>query len=437
MFVLELDAQAHHSRLDLLADGVLPQSVIQRDLKIALGYLKARSDVDARRLAIVGEGLAATVAAAINSDLSAAVLLEGAPDFKSVIRDLRSIASDQLPDSCYLLPGILQYAATEELLSLIAPRPLLLINAAAGPLEYATDVYRSSGQREKVSHVVESGWTAAARFAAYAWLARSLEGRPDVSDLREPDVPPDPVRLELSAPPPEEASTIRLPVSEESLTSSLGAPLPEGPMTYALNCGGRGNQRVNFYPQSGIKVPVTVLRPGPDACDAARGTLTAVDDRGRASLVSDEIVQEAVKRGWIVWTLDPRCIGELKTNSEPFVFAVSLLLGENLAWRQAADILRLLRHVGGAESRYPTGLYARGRNMSIAASYVAAIANRRELEWTVLRDAASTFRELTDVAPSVVPFDVAKSFDIADVWKAAKGDLLIVDRAEGFLDRPW
>ena len=184
-------------------------------------------------------------------------------------------------------------------------------------------------------------------------------------------------------------------------------------------------------------MPVTVLRPGPTGCDASRGTLIAVSDRGRSELVNDEIVLEANRRGWIVWMLDPRYIGEMAAPSEPFASVVSLLLGEHMPWRQANDILRTLRHVGGSGSRYPTAIYARGKVMGLAASYVAAIASQRELEWTALRDAVSSFREMTDSPLALIPFGALKSFDIPDLWKAARGKIHPIRSPEEFTSREW
>ena len=109
------------------------------------------------------------------------MVLDGAPDFTSVIKDLRGLPSNQPPDSCLLLPGILRYAASQEVLSLIAPRPLLLVNAADGPLRYATDLYRMAGEGANLNHVAESGWTSSARFNA------SCVARPP----SEPSIRPD------------------------------------------------------------------------------------------------------------------------------------------------------------------------------------------------------------------------------------------------------
>lgn len=435
ILVLELDVRAHHSRLDRLVDGVLPQGLIQRDIRSAIGYLRSRPDVDPKRLAVLGNGLAATIAAGINSELSAAILLDGAPDFTRIISEFRALDPQQAPDSCTLIPGILHYATTEELLALIVPRPVLLMNSAPRSLDYATNLYRMNGGVERLHYQTQDTWNATARFAAYAWLAKWLQGQSDMKTFREPvelfePAVVQPKRLE---PKPAVSTT---PVSQQMLTSLLGEPLLQGSMTYGLNC--RADHEVDFRSQPELKIPVSVLRPGPEGCGASCGTLIAVDDRGRSHLANDEIVLEAIRRGWIVWMPDPRGIGELNTDkAEPFIFGVSLLLGENFTWRQAADILRLLRHVAGGGSRYPTGLYARGQAMGLAAGYVAATNVRNDMEWVVVRDAAPSFTQMTSVPLSVLPVNAQSAFGIPDLWKAAKAKVVMVNRPEDFINQDW
>jgi hypothetical protein len=428
--VLEINARAHHSTLNRLAEGLLPQTLIQQDVRSAMAYLKTRTDLDSKRLVLIGQGLAATIAAAINPEFSTVILLDGAPDFKSIIETLRTPEAEPL-DSCELLPGIFRYAATEELLGLIAPRPLLLLNPADRPLAYATELYRWSTGVEKLQYRPENDWVPTARFAIYSWLARWIEVSAPMTDFREPEEWLEPVTVPLQ--PLARTSTTRPSVSPHLLRSLLGDPLPEGPMTHGLNC--RGNQQIDFYPQAGIKIPATALRPGPDACDASRGTLIAVDDRGRSALENAAIVQEAIKRGWIVWLVDPRGIGELKTPQEPFVFAMSLMLGENHTWRQSTDILRILRHV--ARRHDPTALYARGKTMSLAAAYIAVVADRNELQWVILEDAALSLRDLPSSPVSALPFSAVKSFDIEDLFNAAPTKPLVIKSPQEFLQRDW
>jgi hypothetical protein len=441
MIVVEIDVRADHSTLNPLGEGVTPQGRIQRKVRSALAYLKANMAVDPTRLGLVGEGLAGTIAAGINPEVSVAVALDGAPDFASLLKELRLLRSDQLPDPCLLLPGILPHAASHEILSLIAPRPLLLVNAADSPLRYATDLYRMAGEGANLNSIADSGWTSSARFIASTWLARHLQHRSDFTDFHPPMKADEPSLLRLTSVGLAARLTHRVEVAEPALSGLLGAALPEGRSTYSLNCHigpsvyKLGNDMVHMYPQAGINIPVTVIRPGPTGCDPSRGTLIAVNDGGRSELVNDEIVQEASRRGWVVWMLDPRYIGEMAVPPGPFASATSLLLGEHIPWRQAHDIIHILRRVG--DRRYPNAIYARGAVMGLAASYVAAIADARELQWTVLRDAVSSFREMTNSPLALPRFGVLKSFDVPDLWNASRGRVHLISSPEDFVRREW
>ena len=59
------------------------------------------------------------------------------------------------------------------------------------------------------------------------------------------------------------------------------------------------------------------------------------------------------------------------------MFAVSLLLGENFVGRQAWDLGRVLEALGspGAFPGKPVGLYARGQDACLAATYAIARAS--------------------------------------------------------------
>ena len=74
--------------------------------------------------------------------------------------------------------------------------------------------------------------------------------------------------------------------------------------------------------------------------------LVALDDRGKEVLASDPVVESAHARGWAVCGVDPRGIGESATDKTGWVFAVSLLLGENFVGRQAWDLGRVFEALG-------------------------------------------------------------------------------------------
>ncbi len=441
MLVVELDLRGDHSNLDLLAHGIPPQGLIQDDVRSALAYLKSNSNVDPSRIALIGEGLAAAMAAAINHEFAVAAILNGFPDFASVVQEIRVPAPGAVIDPCILLPGILKTANSHELAALIGPRPLLVINGSDGPLRYAVDLYRMAGAYSNLSQDASSSWTSSAEFATRRWLARHFLKIAELTDARA-SIIETPVAIHLRSTGNGGGSEQGAEISEQSPAQLLGPPLLEGQFTHALNCQlgpsvyAAGDKRVRLYAQTKIGIPSTVLRPGPGGCDAARGTLIAVSDSGRSELVSDEIVLEANKRGWIVWMIDPRGIGEMVMSPDAFGPVASLLLGESFSWRQSTDILRVLRHVAGRDSRSPTALYARGKVMGLAASYVAAVAGSRELEWTALRDIAPSFRDMADTR-MLMPFSAPPSFDIPDLWRASKGKIHFIQSVDEFVRSDW
>lgn len=426
-FVLELDMSKSHGSFEWLASGVTPQTLTQRDIRSALVYLKSRADIDPQRIGLIADGFTGTVAAALNPDFNAIALTGGVPDLRQEIRRLRSMGQEGKTDTCYLIPRLFQYASTEELLALIAPRPLLAFTPSPTPFEYAIGLYRSFGSGERI-YSREGELDAAARYAIYAWLLRWLQNQQELRDFVEPAELPNAAIIALTH--PESPDPVKAPVTSSVLRNVLGHPLPEDRMSYALNVALQ--HRFTMVTQPGINVPVTVLRPGLEGGDASRGTMIALTDKGREAMVGDGIVREAHRRGWIVWIIDPRGMGAMKTNADMFVFAASLLLGENFTYRQAEDVRRILRYVAGS-GRYPTALYTRGPVSALVAAYIAATESRRDLEWVIPGESLETFTGLQEPLYAI-PIGALHQFDIPDLLRAAQAKVL---QPEEFMQVEW
>ena len=197
----------------------------------------------------------------------------------------------------------------------------------------------------------------------------------------------------------------------------------------------------------GLDVPAFLLRPAGEV----RGVLVALDDRGKEVLASDPVVETAHARGWAVCGVDPRGIGESATDKTGWVFAVSLLLGENFVGRQAWDLGRVLEALGspGAFPGKPVGLYARGENACLAATYAiarASDAGGSPLRWYLLRDGFLSYRAFLDrpkslpasyrllpedrdrttafdreIPASFFAFDALRSFDLPQLLATSRG----------------
>jgi hypothetical protein len=433
--VVSLDLRTNDSAANLLPNGIVPEGLAQRSIRSAVLYLLSRHDVDGTRLGIVGTALDALIAAAINPQFSVIVLSDSAPDFKEQIGLMRHREGQTAPDLSGLIPGILHYAAAEDLFAMIAPRPVLAVNPAPTVFQHATDLYSSFGASESLRQVNGIGEERESWHATSAWLARWLQDQPDLVSVPEPDTSIQAAAVSL--PQVEVLATLqRRSVSKMDLAALLGGPLPESRITVALQCAPQ--QRILLQTEPGLDVPATVFRPGPEGCDAERGILVAVNDKGRDLLATDEIVQEELHRGWEVWAIDPRGIGELKSDNEGFIFAMSLLLGENFVWRQASDIIRIIAQASNSTSTHRVALYACGKETSLAAAYAAATADSHELpEWVVMRQAVLSFSTATDVEPHFWPFDTLNTFDIPDLISAARPRTVSITRPEEVLQYDW
>jgi hypothetical protein len=215
--------------------------------------------------------------------------------------------------------------------------------------------------------------------------------------------------------------------------------------------------------EPGITVPAFLLRPPGEP----RGIVVAIDDRGKEALGADRVVQEAFERGWAVCGLDPRGIGESATAKWGWVFAVSLLVGENFVGRQAYDMRRAMEYLGtaGAFPDKPIGLYARGPNASLIAIYTIA-RNRRgppgqsPLPWYILRDGFLTYRAFferplglrdsfrllpadgnrttafdREIPASFFVFDVLHSWDLPQLLASTRAEGLVVNPIDGDWNR--
>jgi hypothetical protein len=180
-----------------------------------------------------------------------------------------------------------------------------------------------------------------------------------------------------------------------------GDPPVPGPRDLGLNCV--PVTRANQAMEEGIAVPITVLRSGPNNCGGARGKLLVIDDRDKESLASDPIVQEALRRDYFVIEMDPRGFGELALQKPGWVFAASVLLGENFVWRQGWDVRFMLDRFRDTLHHGTLALYARGPNASLAAAYAIRLGRGPELEWAVLRGGYTSISQFLASSPVLKP----------------------------------
>jgi len=481
-----------HRRTEALLVGVAQQGFAEYETRCALEYLLSRREVDPLRVGITGAsggGYNTWITAALDDRIAAAVPVVGTSEFAEQIHVCRPLDWYHASEHCHFVPGLIRYANNHELLAMSAPKPVLIIAASedqsfplAGVRQvayYGRTLYESYGAGDKTGLVADRseghGYQRVKREAAYGWFLRWLsqrgDGRPypepptvtiraDAEELRcfpsgqnQPagpamieavrrlarDLPPSPPRIDLGA--------------------VLG-PAPSAPPARVKVSGAR-LQRLLIPLEAGLDVPAFLLRP----VGEVRGLVVALDDRGKEVLASDPVIREAHAQGWAVCSVDPRGIGESAVDKTGWVFAVSLLLGENFVGRQAWDVGRVLEALGGpgAFPGKPIGLYARGENACLAATYTIARTaepGQTPLRWYVLRDGFLSYRAFIDrprslpasyrllledrdrttafdreIPAAFFPFDALRWFDLPQLLAASRAEGLIVNPLDGDRDR--
>ncbi|WZO96001.1 acetylxylan esterase [Isosphaeraceae bacterium EP7] len=316
------------------------------DNRRAIDYLISRPEVDATKLAITGAsggGNQSLYAGALDERITAVVPVCGVGTYEAYTETACCV--------CEVLPGGLAYATTGDLLAMVAPRPLLVINAskdaiqfspgeAKKSLDYARERFTQLGVPEKVAHVVvDSGhdYNQAMREAMYGWLERWLHGKGDGSPVPEPAIVleevetlrcypegtprPDSVatipvfalaegRARLAALPPAPDHAPRWEAESDQLKASLaeildghGRPaLKAGPVRVIKDAGG---ERLEIEPERGITLTGRLIRA---AGANPAGTTLLLRPDGMAA-ADDPAIRALLNSGQDVLTVDLRAIG--------------------------------------------------------------------------------------------------------------------------------
>ena len=246
-----------------------------------------------------------------------------------------------------------------------------------------------------------------------------------------------------------------------AVASMLGIPMPlpvapapdlvrdEERLTGRQNTQAGIQERVGWRTPDGVAIPA-VLRGARDA----RGVLVAIGDLGKESVVRDPAARAAADGGWTLVAADLRGMGDLSISKPGWVYAMSLLLGENLVGRQALDLISGVRALR-AEPAYrgkPVAVLAVGANASLAALYAAVL--EPDIAWIAAEQGFHSFRDFVhrpdssalsftlaepgrerdvvldrEIPHALIPFGVALGPDIPDlltslgknrsVWAAA------------------
>jgi dienelactone hydrolase len=417
-----------HRRTEALLAGISHQGFAEYDTQCAIEYLLSREEVDPQRIGMTGAsggGYNTWMTAALDDSIMVAVPVVGTSDLLEQIRVLRPLGWRHAIDHCHIPARLIRYANNHELLAMVAPRPLMIIAASEDqsfPVNgvrqvhsYGRGLYESYEVPERFRYFEDSssghGYQQKKREAAYGWFLKWLMNRGDGGAYPEPrteTLPYDapelrcfPVGRNQPAGPGMVRAIRRLagrvasPSSKPRLEAVLGA-LPEA-SPLSPNIRDLPLQRLEIPSEDEIDLPAFLLQQ----VEGPKGIVVALHDQGKEALASDPVIQRSLEKGWAVCGIDPRGIGELKTSKPGWVFAVSLLLGENFVWRQAWDVRRTIDYLSTHDAfrQIPFGLYAYGDNAVMAAMYsIAQLSSgaRPKLRWFLLQGGFLSFRHFYD-----------------------------------------
>jgi dienelactone hydrolase len=176
--------QERFEAMRLLLQGLTLQGKMVWEVRRAVDYLESRPEVDSTRIGCLGHslgGIETWFAAALEPRIKVAVASCAISTYAAILK------AGILHNFAFYVPGLLRWGDVPEVISLLAPRPLLLLGGKADPLFpaegfeeacwRAKQTYLRLGAAEKFdSHLAPGGhaFTPAMRSRAYSWFDRWL-----------------------------------------------------------------------------------------------------------------------------------------------------------------------------------------------------------------------------------------------------------------------
>jgi dienelactone hydrolase len=362
------------------------------DNRRAVDYLLTRPEVDGTKLGVTGAsggGNQSMYAGAMDERFAAVVPVCSVGRYQAYLKAACCV--------CEVLPGALKFTEEGDVLGLVAPRALMVINATKDAFQFsvgeakkslarAKDIYSLHDAEKKLSHAVFESphdYNQAMREAMYGWMTRWLKGEGDGKPIPEPKheietvedlaVYPEGKRpagymfapdlaareakrlLTGGSPDHKEAWDARAVVMRARLEEVLGGlpkiTTPEGKTGKAEH----GEDGVTTTPltltvEPGLDLAATIrFRP-------ARARIAAcllLHHEGAAAALKHPVAKRLEAKGWAVYAPDLRATGDAKPARDGIAGAPdhnsaehALWVGRPLLGQWAADVRALLDYMG-------------------------------------------------------------------------------------------
>lgn len=325
------------------------------DNRRAIDYLRSRSEVDGDLLGVTGAsggGNQSMYAGALDERIRAVVPVCSVGTYQAYLHAACCV--------CEVLPGALRFCEEGDVLGLVAPRALLVINATKDGFQFsvgeaeksiarARPIFKLFGVEEKLRHsTFESphDYNQAMREAMYGWMTRWLknegEGKPIAEPKHQIEKPedlncfPDGTHPKGFHFPPSfaavEARSLLAPLDKlkpthaeewESTATAMRRKLqkevlgdfpklekPQEKSGKAETADGVAITPLLLHPEPGM--PVSVLLKSKADAKEKMPAAVVLDLKGKSEAVKHPLVKALLEKGWMVAAPDLRATGETR-----------------------------------------------------------------------------------------------------------------------------
>jgi cephalosporin-C deacetylase-like acetyl esterase len=385
---------------DMTAATLLPVGIPLSGIQVyenmrAVDYLRTRKEVDAKQIGVTGAsggGNQSMYAGAWDERLAAAAPVCSVGNYQAYLGAACCM--------CEVVPGALQFTEEWQILGMVAPRALMVINATRDARQFsvdeakksigrATSVFRVFEKPANVRHVTfESGhdYSQPMREAVYGWMSLHLKHQGNGSPIAEPAmVPEDPETLRCFPGESRPDNWVTIPrfaatqgerliekinaqrkdidskkswlrekrKLRQELEKVLGGFPSQVPLQTKMEPV-EGGRTYTFVPEKGIQLQAKEQGTG------AGKLMIAIDLEGEKNAAGHAELEEARAAGWRVVTMSLRATGELAWSSDKVGRAPDhttaqwgLWIGRPLLGQWVWDVRRLLDAVTEIDGKKP------------------------------------------------------------------------------------
>lgn len=437
--------QGHKEGVRLLATGMSLPGLILWDNIRSLDYLESRDEIDAKRIGATGSsggGNHAMYLAALEERVKVVVPVASTEVLEDQVVSGRCF--------CECVPNMMLFANTSDVLTLIAPKPLMIV---AGVYDEVFPVLRARRAYLRIRKVYEMlnaldrlayvellaghGYSYEMRFAAYRWLTRWLKGVEERLEEVDLDLEPD-TSFSLSCLVHPKGETIAslyskkaerlcwarrvgleewfqaVPTLRGTLIREVFGGFPEEPFSIE-ELGSESFEELQLdkmviRTELDVVVPALLIK---HTTSEEEKCLLYLTPRGVSTFLVQEWIKEWLRTGGALMVVNYRGSGETSSNEEVAV-KNSILLGRHILGFQCFDTLRAVDYLYRERGFEEVHVYGE-REASVVALFAAALDERIKAVTLFSLPSTLTSASNFNYPVSLFPPNLLKYADIPEV----------------------